>query len=369
MIDCCHAEGGMIVAGGVPKHQKWLPNDTPSTYSPDSSAGKVVEMRHPKKESPTWASKKRLHPDSQGSSSSVDDYHHGKINDFNHASGGVYPTGDYLYRGIIGSGNATMGVMGPNGIVGYRSQLPPVKKLYNMPYNNSDRTSEHGAPTQVASSGSHQNGLYSSSKPDLNHASADSTSTNQEVLPIYANAAAAPSRLPAHRPVRLNQPKHNLAPQGTPVYFKYGEEHYPEETIPDPFTFTENDGTVCRYITNFLVYNKRGERLLPIEVLDQPRHGALVLYGSLLPASSVGSPNDMENPGKRTNNSRNVSNNSRYDTRRRNGSLKSKRRQYHNPDDDGPSHVPYPVRIELSEWCIDYGQEPQNVPFIWLISR
>lgn len=51
------------------------------------------------------------------------------------------------------------------------------------------------------------------------------------------------------------------------VYFKYGEEHYPEETVPPEYTFTETDGTVCRYITNFLVYNKRGERLLPIEVL------------------------------------------------------------------------------------------------------
>lgn len=114
-----------------------------------------------------------------------------------------------------------------------------------------------------------------------------------ETLQTYPNAAAAPNRLPAHKPVRLTQPKHPLAPPGTPVsfpfcivvlrlrhlvrpyyhqislqvYFKYGEEHYPEETVPPEYTFTETDGTVCRYITNFLVYNKRGERLLPIEVL------------------------------------------------------------------------------------------------------
>lgn len=29
----------------------------------------------------------------------------------------------------------------------------------------------------------------------------------------------------------------------------------------------------------------------------------------------------------------------------------------------------YPVRVELAEWCIDYGQEASNIPFIWLISR
>lgn len=99
------------------------------------------------------------------------------------------------------------------------------------------------------------------------HPASNPESSSQEVLPLYVNATAAPSRLPAHKPVRLNQPKHPLAPPGTPVYFKYGEEHYPEETIPDAYTYTESDGTVCRYITNFLVYNKRGERLLPIEVL------------------------------------------------------------------------------------------------------
>lgn len=175
-----------------------------------------------------------------------------------------------------------------------------------------------------------------------------------ELLPIYPNAAAAPSRLPAHRPVRLSNPKHHLAPEGTPVFFKYGEEHYTEESVPDDYTFTESDGTVCRYITNFLVYNKRGERLLPIEVLDQPRHGALVLYGSLLPASAMGrglKPAVENEAGNRS-------------------ARKSSHRSRRGEEDIGMGHAsPYPTRVELSEWCIDYGQEPQNVPFIWLISR
>lgn len=38
-----------------------------------------------------------------------------------------------------------------------------------------------------------------------------------ESLQTYPNAAAAPNRLPAHKPVRLTQPKHPLAPPGTPV--------------------------------------------------------------------------------------------------------------------------------------------------------
>lgn len=198
-----------------------------------------------------------------------------------------------------------------------------------------------------------------------------------ESLPTFFNAAAAPNRLPAHKPVRLTQPKHPLAPFATPVYFKYGEEHYPEETVPPEYTFTETDGTVCRYITNFLVYNKRGERLLPIEVLDQPRHGALVLYGSLLPATTMSQEN------------------SRLGKREGDGELEKMRggkkrgvgshntttglSKRHTSNGTGSSHMndssrlnvtqTYPVRVELAEWCIDYGQEPSNVPFIWLISR
>lgn len=38
-----------------------------------------------------------------------------------------------------------------------------------------------------------------------------------ESLQTYKNACDAPNRLPAHKPVRLTQPKHPLAPPGTPV--------------------------------------------------------------------------------------------------------------------------------------------------------
>lgn len=191
-----------------------------------------------------------------------------------------------------------------------------------------------------------------------------------EALPTFPNAAAAPNRLPAHKPVRLAQPKHPLAPPGIPVYFKYGEEHYPEETVPPEYTFTETDGTVCRYITNFLVYNKRGERLLPIEVLDQPRHAALVLYGSLLPATAMSQgarDADTLRGRKRTAPPPPTAAAKRQNVGRRKGDNDTQVRW---PSDHrGSGTQTYPVRVELAEWCIDYGQEPSNVPFIWLISR
>lgn len=229
--------------------------------------------------------------------------------------------------------------------------------------------------------------------PPHHHLAAAAAAAADESLPTFPNAAAAPSRLPAHKPVRLSQPKHPLAPPGTPVYFKYGEEHYPEETVPPEYTFTEADGTVCRYITNFLVYNKRGERLLPVEVLDQPRHAALVLYGSLLPAAAMAAQgiagqrrsstteegydqNDKGGPDGRGKRQRpGTSAAVALPSKRHVGLSRDTTRQNRrrSSSEGGGSYgvmtQTYPVRVELAEWCIDYGQEPSNVPFIWLISR
>ncbi|KAF8817780.1 hypothetical protein IE077_001495, partial [Cardiosporidium cionae] len=64
-----------------------------------------------------------------------------------------------------------------------------------------------------------------------------------------------------------NSPRHPMVPPGTHMWIKYGEEHYPEEVTPPDYTWIEMDGTVCSYITDFLLYNNKGERLLPVESL------------------------------------------------------------------------------------------------------
>lgn len=134
---------------------------------------------------------------------------------------------------------------------------------------------------------------------------------------------------------------------------------------------------MCRYITNFLVYNKRGERLLPIEVLDQPRHAALVLYGSLLPAAAMSQNSsrirkrdgeldlDSVRPGKK----RGAGSGANTGVSKRHTAGGSAHGREGGGSRGGVAAQTYPVRVELAEWCIDYGQEPDNVPFIWLISR
>ncbi|EZG43333.1 cytosine specific DNA methyltransferase replication foci domain protein [Gregarina niphandrodes] len=124
-----------------------------------------------------------------------------------------------------------------------------------------------------------------------------------EELPVYKDCATAPTRIPGNRPVRLIEPKHPLAPRGCVAYFKYGEEYYPEQTVPECYSSvhpTSTSGDVnCRCVTNFLIYNKRGERLLPLDSLEQPRHGGLVMYGALLPQGQS-APGGQLPPGQAT---------------------------------------------------------------------
>lgn len=145
------------------------------------------------------------------------------------------------------------------------------------------------------------------------------------------------------RPVKLESPKHLLAPPGTEAYFKYGDEHYPESTVPPSFTLTDDNGHCCRYISNFLVYNKRGERLLPIEGLGSARGPALSLYGQLISTAAL----RMGDRGRQL-----------Y-------SAKSKKKR----DLSGlGKDAPYPVRVELDKWQIEYGPFPSERPAIWLVS-
>lgn len=141
---------------------------------------------------------------------------------------------------------------------------------------------------------------------------------------------------------RVEEPKHPLAPAWTEVYHKYGEEHYPESTIPDTFTLRDENGHLCRYITHFLVYNRRGERIQSIEGLDAAKlKWNLVLYGHLLSVYSM--RKGPENP-----------------------SLKTKKAKM-SVLNTGPN-APYPIRVELTKWQIEFGPYPFDKPSIWLIS-
>lgn len=96
----------------------------------------------------------------------------------------------------------------------------------------------------------------------------------------------------------------------------------------------------------------------------------MVLYGSLLPASAIGLQTVPSVQAGGVPHSSSVEGSSRVTGST--GRPRSERRKPNSRrrgEEDCPGHPPYPIRVELSEWCIDYGQEPHNVPYIWLISR
>ncbi|PFH34994.1 hypothetical protein BESB_058810 [Besnoitia besnoiti] len=91
-----------------------------------------------------------------------------------------------------------------------------------------------------------------------------------------------------------NRPQHPLVHASTPCWVKYGEEHYPEEAVPIEYQWVEDDGTCCCYVTDFLLYNKKGERLLQVETLDQDELADVALYGKLVHVALVHPPEALE---------------------------------------------------------------------------
>ncbi|CBZ54097.1 Chloroquine resistance marker protein, related [Neospora caninum Liverpool] len=91
-----------------------------------------------------------------------------------------------------------------------------------------------------------------------------------------------------------NRPQHPLVHASTPSWVKYGEEHYPEEAVPIEYQWIEDDGTCCCYVTDFLLYNKKGERLLQVETLDQDELADVALYGKLVHVALVHPPEALE---------------------------------------------------------------------------
>ncbi|KEP67721.1 UNVERIFIED_CONTAM: hypothetical protein HHA_228120 [Hammondia hammondi] len=91
-----------------------------------------------------------------------------------------------------------------------------------------------------------------------------------------------------------NRPQHPLVHASTPSWVKYGEEHYPEEAVPIEYQWVEDDGTCCCYVTDFLLYNKKGERLLQVETLDQDELADVALYGKLVHVALVHPPEALE---------------------------------------------------------------------------
>eukprot|EP01056_Protomagalhaensia_sp_Gyna25_P005959 Protomagalhaensia_sp_Gyna_25__5958@NODE_91_length_5343_cov_32_408937_g70_i0_p2_GENE_NODE_91_length_5343_cov_32_408937_g70_i0NODE_91_length_5343_cov_32_408937_g70_i0_p2_ORF_typecomplete_len462_score60_20DNMT1RFD/PF12047_8/4_4e12_NODE_91_length_5343_cov_32_408937_g70_i014442829 len=138
------------------------------------------------------------------------------------------------------------------------------------------------------------------------------------------------------------------------VFMKYGDSYYHEEDVPPAYTVLDGQRNTCRFVSSFLVYNRKGERLTRLDVLPRaednlPSHlletaATLCLFGALLPYLCIQQPEI----GKLV---------------RRNLERRKHRRQ-----DLPPPQMPFPARIQITQYRFDYGQQPSDPPYMWVKS-
>ncbi|EZG72759.1 cytosine specific DNA methyltransferase replication foci domain protein [Gregarina niphandrodes] len=143
-----------------------------------------------------------------------------------------------------------------------------------------------------------------------------------------------------------SKPRHPKAPANVIPVSKYGEEHYPEESVPADYTMVDDLGRKCRYILVFLVYNHKGERLQRISHINQSaaKSQPLTLFGHLIPVDALTDRGAQQVKSI----------------------LKSKRRRDYTAMG---ALAPYPVVAYLEELVLEYGQRPFDCPAMWLRSR
>eukprot|EP01054_Gregarina_sp_Poly1_P003015 Gregarina_sp_Poly_1__3014@NODE_1847_length_3213_cov_87_893516_g1199_i0_p2_GENE_NODE_1847_length_3213_cov_87_893516_g1199_i0NODE_1847_length_3213_cov_87_893516_g1199_i0_p2_ORF_typecomplete_len199_score16_32_NODE_1847_length_3213_cov_87_893516_g1199_i0153749 len=136
---------------------------------------------------------------------------------------------------------------------------------------------------------------------------------------------------------------HPMAPRGAHIFMKYGEQYYSEDAVPENFTVRDDKDNVCRFVSSFLVYNRKGERLARLE-RTFPGGQHVCLYGALLPFACISNPEQ----GRVV----------RQNLKRR----KHRRVPF-------PSHLtPFPVKLDIVGYNFDYGKYPTSHPHIWVKS-
>ncbi|SJK86652.1 hypothetical protein BMR1_03g04222 [Babesia microti strain RI] len=149
----------------------------------------------------------------------------------------------------------------------------------------------------------------------------------------------------------------------TELYVKFGETYYSEEVVPHDFTWYASDGTLRRYVKDFLLYNPKGERLLrlEIELKSLGLYGISNDYSGLENAILFAKAHNMAQVHSY---SELVHANHPSLARCTGPQAKSA----------GRAKVPKPhrsfsLRAIIHEWFIDYAEERQGQAFLWVISR
>ncbi|AFZ80599.1 hypothetical protein BEWA_034570 [Theileria equi strain WA] len=141
----------------------------------------------------------------------------------------------------------------------------------------------------------------------------------------------------------------------TNVVQKFGEDFYPESVIPTQYTWFQEDGLVCRYVYDFVIYNSRGERFTPLDYIG--RFGSdLIMFAKVRHVGVVHTIFDLIETSHPIMEQ-----------------YQAKRKTYLEQSDEFLK-VPrkqrlFPIRINIVDWFMDVGGKETDIPYLWAISE
>ncbi|GBE61363.1 chloroquine resistance marker, putative [Babesia ovata] len=127
------------------------------------------------------------------------------------------------------------------------------------------------------------------------------------------------------------------------------ERYHSEAAIPSAFTFFQEDGTVIRYVEDFLIYSPNCDRITPLNQLSHFGAG-LWLVGKLKLVSTLHTVSELRALMHPTLNDELSSNDSSRGRQRRKSKVVG-------------------VRARIMDFFIDYGCKPSDVPALYVISE
>ncbi|UKJ87596.1 cysteine desulfurase [Theileria orientalis] len=133
---------------------------------------------------------------------------------------------------------------------------------------------------------------------------------------------------------------------------KFGQEFFPESIIPGFYTWFQGDGSVVRYVIDFVMYTYRGDRFVPLEHLGR-YETKIVMYCKVKHVGLVHTAEDL----LETNHPWAKSFKNKKKVELSEGLLKVPRKQRF-----------FASKVVLVDWYFDVGTSEDATPHIWVVS-
>nr|PVC54706.1 cysteine desulfurase [Theileria orientalis] len=167
----------------------------------------------------------------------------------------------------------------------------------------------------------------------------------------YCSVGGLDSGLPLVPDEQGQLPQNDSAPNDL-VTPKFGQEFYPESIIPGFYTWFQGDGSVVRYVMDFVMYTYRGDRFVPLEHLGR-YETKIVMYCKVKHIGLVHTAEDL----LETNHPWTKSFKNRKKVELSEGLLKVPRKQRY-----------FSSKVVLVDWYFDVGTSEEATPHIWVVS-